>query len=124
MERAQRGLRGGGQVTLVVISSANALGRTRAAVGNVGGASKSVAEGKITGYRRHGLNQAISREGRGVSTRAILDAVKNPTKVVQQSGGKIKFVGKNATVITNAHGEVRTTWSHSSAGFRVPNGGQ
>jgi hypothetical protein len=32
----------------------------------------------ITGYARHGLNQAISREGVGVSTRAILDAFKNP----------------------------------------------
>jgi hypothetical protein len=31
----------------------------------------------ITGYTRHGLNQAISRDGVGVSTRAIMDAFKN-----------------------------------------------
>jgi hypothetical protein len=32
----------------------------------------------INGYTRHGLNQAISRDGVGVSPSAILDAVKIP----------------------------------------------
>ena len=40
---------------------------------------------KITGYTKHGLNQAISRQGVGVSPQAILDAVKNPVKVTTGS---------------------------------------
>ena len=32
------------------------------------------AAGKITGFTKHGINQAISRDGVGVATRAIADA--------------------------------------------------
>jgi hypothetical protein len=42
----------------------------------------------LTGFTRHGINQAISRNGAGVSTRAILDAVRNPVKILAQSGGR------------------------------------
>jgi hypothetical protein len=86
-------------------------------------APKTVADGKITGYTRHGLNQAIGREGAGVKPGAILDAVKNPKQVIQQTGGRIKYVGQNATVVTNAEGKVITTWPHGSEGLRVPAGG-
>jgi hypothetical protein len=78
--------------------------------------------GKITGYTKHGLNQAISREGVGVSPKAILDAVRNPTKVVQQAGGATKLVGKDATVILNSEGKIITTYPRSSQGFRNPTG--
>jgi filamentous hemagglutinin len=65
----------------------------------------------ITGYTKHGINRAISRDGgRGVSVKAINDAVKNPKKVTQQSGGRTKFKGKDATVITNKDGKVITTY--------------
>ena len=40
----------------------------------------------ITGYSRHGLNQAISRDDVGVAPGAILDAVKNPLSITGQSG--------------------------------------
>ena len=83
-------------------------------------APKTVADGKLTGYTRHGLNQAIGREGAGVTPGAILDAVKNPKQVIQQTGGRIKYVGQNATVVTNAEGKVITTWPHGSEGLRVP----
>jgi len=79
-----------------------------------------IADGKITGYTRHGLNQAIGREGAGVSGRAILDAVKNPQSVVQQAGGKIKYIGRDATVITNSEGKIITTWPNGGAGVRCP----
>ncbi|HET7630100.1 MAG TPA: RHS repeat-associated core domain-containing protein [Candidatus Saccharimonadales bacterium] len=72
---------------------------------------KSVADGKITGHTKHGLNQSISRNGgRGVSAEAKLDAVKNPTKVTEQSGGRTKYSGKSATVVTNKDGKVITTY--------------
>jgi RHS repeat-associated protein len=75
--------------------------------------------GKITGYTRHGINQAISREGVGVSTRAILDAVRNPTKIIQKPGGITEYVGDAARVLLNEAGKVVTVIPRSSKGFRV-----
>jgi len=65
---------------------------------------------KISGYTRHGLNQAIGRNGRGVNLKAMLEAVKNPKKVINQVNGTIKYVGQKATVILNKAGEIVTTW--------------
>jgi uncharacterized protein RhaS with RHS repeats len=77
-------------------------------------ATKSKVAGKITGYTKHGLNQAISRNGgRGVSAKHMLDAVRNPKKVVSQSGGRIKYQGKKATVILNKDGKIITTYGKS-----------
>jgi len=58
-----------------------------------------------------GLNQAISRDGgKGVAPSAILDAVKNPIKTVEQAGGTIKYVGEKATVVLSEVGKIITTW--------------
>lgn len=81
-----------------------------------GGRSKAVSE--ITGYSKHALNQAISRDGRGVATDAILNAVRNPSQVISQSGGKLKYVGQNATVILNENGRLITTWARNKLGWR------
>jgi RHS repeat-associated protein len=75
--------------------------------------------GKITGYTKHALNQAISRDGVGVSPRAILDAVKKPLMTIPQKNGAIKYVGQNATVVLNQFGKVITTWARNSAGTRI-----
>ncbi len=77
----------------------------------------------ITGYTRHGLNQAISRDGVGVSPSAIRDAVRYPVKTVQQSNGAVKYVGRDATVVVNAQGKVITTYGTNSAGVRIAPGG-
>lgn len=70
-----------------------------------GNTTKTVA-GKITGYTKHGLAQAMQRDGgRGVSPKAILDTVRNPKKVVQQSKGRMKYSGKNAVVVLNKMGK-------------------
>jgi len=81
--------------------------------------------GVITGYAvnragvRHGLNQAISRPGGGVSPRAMLAAVKNPLRIVQQAGGgTTQYIGPNAVVVVNARGQIVTTWATNSAGLR------
>ncbi len=67
----------------------------------------------ITGYTRHGINQAISRDGgRGVAAEAILDAVRNPISVFEQSNG-FKFLGKDSTVILNNAGKVISTWGEN-----------
>jgi hypothetical protein len=73
-------------------------------------ATGSVLE-KLRGYTRHGLNQAIGRDGgRGVSIRSILEAVKSPNRVVPTSGGSTRYVGGSATVILNRDGKVITTY--------------
>jgi hypothetical protein len=75
--------------------------------------------GRITGYTRHGLNRALGRNGgKGVATRSILDAVKNPKEVVKQAGGTTKYIGKDAEVVLNADGKVITTWSRNRDGWR------
>ncbi|MDN8644502.1 RHS repeat-associated core domain-containing protein [Stenotrophomonas indicatrix] len=77
--------------------------------------------GKITGYTKHGLNQAISRDGgRGVSTKAILTAVREPAKVAEQAGGKTAYTGKDAKVVLNGEGKVITAIPRNSDGLRDP----
>jgi hypothetical protein len=86
---------------------------------------RSVADGKLTGYTRHGLNQAIGRDGGvGVAPRAILDAVKSPVQVIEQSGGRTLYAGRDASVVLNKNGQVITTWGTNSAGVRGAAGGQ
>ena len=77
-------------------------------------------EDKITGYTKHGTEQALGRDGGiGVSNKAITDAVNNPVKSpISQSGGTTKYIGKDATVVLNQDGKVVTTWANSSAGTR------
>lgn len=77
--------------------------------------------GKITGYTKHGEEQALGRDGgKGVAENAINEAVSNPKEVVEQSGGTIKYVGEKATVVVNRAGQVVTTWANNAAGVRNP----
>lgn len=77
--------------------------------------------GKITGYTKHGLNQAISRDGgRGVSAKAILSAVREPVKVAEQGGGKTAYTGNNAKVVLNSEGKVITVIPRNNEGLRNP----
>ena len=80
-------------------------------------------EGGSPGYTRHGLHQAINREGSGVSPRAILDAVRNPQQVIQRAGGITEYVGEVARVRLNREGQVVTVIANSRRGFRIPGGG-
>ncbi len=76
----------------------------------------------IKGFTKHGLAQTMGRDGgRGVSNKAILDAVNNPSQIIQQANGTIKYIGKNATVILNQYGKVVTTWARNSFGVRGGN---
>ena len=73
----------------------------------------------ITGYRWHGLDQAISRDGVGVSVQAIGDAVANPSSIFGDPNGTFGFVGEDATVVLNSAGQLVTTWASSAAGVRA-----
>ncbi len=91
-------------------------GEGEGALAEEGGAA---IEAEITGFTRHGLAQAISREGVGVNEQAMLDAVNAPVKVINQADGTTRFVGKDATVVLNGEGRVVTTWANGSAGTRI-----
>lgn len=74
---------------------------------------------KISGYKVHGLNQAISRDGTGVSPWAILDAVNNPVRVVQQpERGTVKYVGQYAVVVLSELDKVVTTYAKTRGAHR------
>lgn len=81
--------------------------------------STSAANGKITGYTKHGLEQAMARDGHGVKPSAILDIVKNPTKIIDQvDRGTIKYMNEKGVVVLNKIGKVVTTFANHSAYWR------
>ena len=57
----------------------------------------------------------MGREGAGVADDALIDAVRNPTEVIDQGDGTIKYVGANAEVILNENREVVTAWATGRA---------
>ena len=61
----------------------------------------------ISGFTRHGLNQAITRS---VSAPAMCDAVRNPIRIVPRSNGSTQYRGACATVVLNPAGQVITCW--------------
>jgi len=97
----------------------NRLALSEVASGSLLAAEGGAVAGRITGFTKHGLNQAISRDGVGVSAKAILDAVKNPRVVADQGKGVVKYVGEHATVILNDTGKVITTWAHDVSAWRI-----
>lgn len=74
--------------------------------------------GGITGYTRHGLNSAISRNGAGVSPLSILNTVRNPISTQLQSNGTTRYTGSNSVVVLNPQGQIVTTWPTNSSGQR------
>ena len=121
-----------GQITGILVQGAilGGLG-TGANVGRLGITAGAAAEAGgtrvvgnvITGYTRHGLNQALTRDGVGVSPSAILNAVRNPASVTSDSiRGSITYLGENAVVVLNRTGKVITTYATDSRGWRTLGG--
>jgi len=81
------------------------LGTACASAGSI--AAKSTTGYEITGFTKHGINRVIER---GINPGNILNTVRSPLKVVSQSGGRSKLVGKLATVVLNKSGKVITAW--------------
>ena len=79
----------------------------------------SVADGKITGYTKHGLESAMGHDGHGIKPSAILDIVKHPTKVIDQvERGTLKYVNEKGVVVLNKAGKVVTTYAKKSLFWR------
>jgi RHS repeat-associated protein len=74
----------------------------------------------LAGFTKHGINQLISRDGVGVSSRALLDALRNPVQITGQTGGRTLILGENAGVVLNKVGKVITVWARNSASWRIP----
>jgi RHS repeat-associated protein len=73
--------------------------------------------GDISGFMRdsatrqfHGLDQAITR---GVSTETILNTVRSPLVTLQQAGGNILYLSRQAAVVLDNAGKFVTTYGSS-----------
>ena len=76
---------------------------------------------RITGYTQHGLKQALGRDGHGVSAKGILDAFRNPKKVVYDAGrDTFKFIGQRSITVLNREGKIVTAIAKSSIFWRFP----
>ena len=86
---------------------------------NTSGSGQQPIAGRITGYTRHGINSAISHNGVGIRPAAILRTVRNPIRIIQQSGGRTVFTSQAGTVVLNQAGRIITTWARTSQAWRV-----
>lgn len=74
---------------------------------------------RITGYTQHGLDQAMFRDGHGISPRGILDAVRNPVEIIYDvQRDTFKYIGKHSITVLNPNGMIVTTWSIKSFYWR------
>ena len=74
---------------------------------------------KITGYTKHGLEQVMGRENHGVSLKGILDAWKNPKKIIYDNVREtFKYIGEKSIIVLNRQGEVVTAIAKSSKYWR------
>ena len=74
---------------------------------------------EITGMSKHAINQLISRDGVGVATKAVLDAIKNPVKIVSRADGSVRIIGRDAAIVLSDTGHLITAWATRSAGWRI-----
>jgi hypothetical protein len=65
---------------------------------------------EITGFRKHAAQRAFER---GVPVDDLIDTVKNPAVVLQQSAGKYLFLSSRAIIVLNPAGEVVTVYPSS-----------
>ena len=75
----------------------------------------------IKGYTKHAINNAISREGTGVATGAILEAASSG--IWRAMGdGTFRYFGKFATLVMREDGTIITLWATCSEGWRNKGG--
>jgi len=105
-----------GPTALATAAGVGTLGTVAAVLGAAPG--PEAEDVGITGFTRHGLNQAISRDDHGVCPNAILNAVREPLQTFSQDEGSTLFIGRDANVVLNTAGKVVTTWATNSKGWR------
>ena|SRR5690554_2049975 len=93
------------------------IAETVAIVGSIACSAWQITS-NIKGFTKHGLESALGHDRVEVSAKAMQNATKKPLEVIAQSGGRFKYVGKNAVVVLNQVGKVITTFAKSSKGTR------
>ena len=79
-----------------------------------------VPPNRITGYTRHGLDQAMFRDMHGVNPRSILNTTRNPITrpVFDPLRDTWRFTGVDSIVVLNRNGRIVTAWATSPTGWR------
>lgn len=95
------------------------IGAAVSAAVNIVNTIRAAKSGRLLRYTKHGLEQALARDGgKGVADAAIRHTIKNPTKVTPQSGGRIRLDSSQAVVVLNKFGQIITTWAKSRKFWR------
>ena len=97
----------GGGVAGSAAAVGGTFGKLGTLVSNPGIAIRGFAGSSTPG---HAINQVISR---GVTPTMLKNTVSNAAAVLQQSGGRYLFLGKDAAVVMTAEGQVVTAWTAS-----------
>ena len=108
------------QDTIVTMAAGSLLGAGLKAL-FLRGVGVDVADvpSQIAGFTRHGFQQAMTRDGVGVSDYAMKQAVTNPRLVVPQANGTYRYIGDYAVVVLNADSKVVTAWARTKVGWRI-----
>ena len=67
-----------------------------------------VADVSVGAIARHAINQIIDR---GVSPEAILDALRDPSKIRRKANFTTQYIGAGAGVVLNDYGGMVAVWS-------------
>ena len=94
--------------------AASKVASTKKSVNTPAAKSRNI---KIKGYTKHGINQAISHDGKGVKPSSIIHAVKYGTAKIQKNG-TIRYTSEQASVVLNAMQKVVSAWAKSSKYWR------
>ena len=82
---------------------------------------EELAEKGVSGHTKHGINQAISRNGRGVSPAAILETIRSPQKAVYQPATEtFKLTGPRSDVVLNCARKIVTVTARGHGNTRIP----
>ncbi len=71
------------------------------------------------GFTSHGWDQALNRDGVGVSDAAMQEALTHQG-IPNPQRGSIVYTGEHAAVILNEDGDIITTWATDREGWRHP----
>ncbi len=108
----------GGTAGMLNPKAAREVAETLKMLGKATGGGRTRVAGKISGYTKHAINQAISREGKGVAAKVILQTVRNPKAWKEMADGTIRYYGKFAEVRMRPDGVIITVIRKSSVAAR------
>lgn len=78
----------------------------------------------VTGFTRHGVHRAISKDGVGVTHKAMMNTLRNPqtgsrSYITGPRANTTKYVGKDSFVVVNRQGKIVTAAPKNSNAYRI-----